>query len=98
MENKRVSELPQIGEIAEGAMFVVEQDGSAYHATGGQVGAYVNGIVNKRATKISFSGDVCSITYEDGTTGQLTFNRDSNGVITSVTDSNGHTCTLEGLE
>lgn len=98
MENKRVSELPQIGEITEGAMFVVEQEGSANHATAKQIGAYMNGIVNKRATKISFVGDVCTITYEGGATAQLTFNRDGNGQIVSVTDSNGHTCTLEGLE
>lgn len=50
----------------------------------------------RRPTKIAFSGDVCNITLEGGITEKLTFNR-TNGVITSVTDSNGHTCTLEGL-
>ena len=51
----------------------------------------------RRPTKIAFSGDVCNITLEGGITEKLTFNR-TNGVITSVTDSNGHTCMLEGLE
>lgn len=92
-ENKKVSDLPQINALAEGAMFVVEQNGSAYHATTKQIGS----AVNKRATKIAFSGDVCNITLEGGITEKLTFNR-TNGVVTSVTDSNGHTCTLEGLE
>ena len=93
-ENKKVSDLPQINALAEGTMFVVEQNGSAYHATTKQIGS----AVNKRPTKIAFSGDVCNITLEGDVSETLTFNRDSSGIITSVTDSHGHTCTLEGLE
>lgn len=52
----------------------------------------------RRITKIAFSGDVCNITLEGDVSETLNFNRDSSGTITSITDSHGHTCTLEGLE
>lgn len=59
---------------------------------------YTDIVGQRRPTKIAFSGDVCNVTYEGDIAIGFTFNRDSNGVITSVTDTNGHTCTLEGLE
>lgn len=39
MADRQISALPQVGSIAEDAMFVLEQDGTAYHATASQMKA-----------------------------------------------------------
>lgn len=41
MADKQVSALPQVGSINDGAKFVLEQDGTAYHATAAQIKALV---------------------------------------------------------
>lgn len=41
MADKQISALPQAGSISDGAMFVLEQDGTAYHATAAQIKALV---------------------------------------------------------
>jgi hypothetical protein len=52
----------------------------------------------RRPTKIAFEGDHCAVAFEGDIAIGYTFNRDSSGQIISVTDTNGHTCVLEGLE
>ena len=99
MENKRVSELPRIGEIADGAMFVVEQDGSAYHATAKQITDHTASANVVRPTAIDFNdaSKTLTVTLEGGVTERMTWTEDASGNITSLKLSDGHTITVSGV-
>lgn len=88
-ENKRVSDLPRLASVQNDALFLVEQGGTAYSATGEQI------LHGPAATDIAFDGDSFTVTTEDGKVLNGSFDR-TDGVISGITLA-GNTINISGV-
>lgn len=77
-ENKKVSDLPRLESVQNDALFLVEQGGTAYSATGELI------LYGPAATDIAFDGDNFTVTTEDGKVLNGSFDR-TGSTITGIT-------------